>query len=102
MPQKSGDKGRWENSARKERRAAQFGEPRDSGRRDFNRDNQQSEGRKSFHSDRKFNGDRRDFGSNKGRDFHSNRDSRGNREQNNRNEKRNNSPVQFSSFRRGK
>ena len=95
VPQKSGEKGRWENSARKERRAAQFGEPRENreGRRDFNRDNQQSEQRKSFHSERKFGGDRRDF--------HSNRDNRGNREQNNRNEKRNNSPVQFSSMRRG-
>ena len=114
VPQKSGDKGRWENSARKERRAAQFGnggnngsEPRNDRRegrrednregsdfRDENRNNNFGNGeRKSFHSDRKFNGDRRDSSGNKGRNFRDNQ--RGN-------EKRNNSPVQFSSFRRGK
>ena len=92
VPQKSGDKGRWENSARKERRAAQFGEPRE---------NRGSEPRKSFHSDRKFDGDRRDSGNNKGRDFH--RDNKQNNRKNQRsNDKQNNSPVQFSSMRRGK
>ena len=99
VPQKSGDKGRWENSARKERRAAQFGEPqnngpranrgenregrRDDNRRDFREDNRNSNfgngERKSFHSDRKFNGNKK-------------------RQDNNRN----NSPVQFSSFKRGR
>ena len=97
VPQKSGDKGRWENSARKERRAAQFG------------NNGNGEQRKSFHSDRKFNGDRRDTSGNKGRDFRESdrcdfhRDNKQNSRNNQRgNEKRNNSPVQFSSFRRGK
>ena len=87
VPQKSGDKGRWENSARKERRAAQFGEPR----------NDRREERKSFHSDRKFNG-------NKGRDSQNNRNFRDKKQNNNprENDKRNNSPVQFSSMRRGK
>jgi radical SAM superfamily enzyme YgiQ (UPF0313 family) len=93
VPQKSGDKGRWENSARKERRAAQFGEPRNDRRegrrddnrerrdfRDENRNNNFGNGeRKSFHSDRKFNGNKK-------------------RQDNNRN----NSPVQFSSFKRGR
>ena len=103
VPQKSGDKGRWENSARKERRAALFGnnengEPRNDRRkgrrddnrerrdfRDENRNNNFGNGeRKSFHSDRKFNG--------------------GNRNNNPRknSEKRQNFPVQFSSMRRGK
>ena len=112
VPQKSGDKGRWENSARKERRAAQFGNGGNNGgdsrenrgnnrednreRRDFRDDNRNSnfgngEQRKSFHSDRKFNNDR---GGNK------NRDSRNNPRKNS--EKRQNSPVQFSSMRRGK
>ncbi len=116
VPQKSGDKGRWENSARKERRAAQFGNSGSNGgdsrenrgnnregrrednrdRRDFRDDNRNSnfgngEQRKSFHSDRKFNNDR---GGNK------NRDSRNNTRNNG--DKRQNSPVQFSSMRRGK
>ncbi|MDD5943809.1 YgiQ family radical SAM protein [Fibrobacter sp.] len=115
VPQKSGDKGRWENSARKERRAAQFGNSGNNGgdsrenrgnnregrrednreRRDFRNDNSNSNfgngERKSFHSDRKFNGDR---GGNK------NRDSRNNTRNNG--DKRQNSPVQFSSMRRGK
>jgi hypothetical protein len=116
VPQKSGEKGRWENSARKERRAAQFGDPRenrnnnregrrDDNHRDFRDENRNSnfgngEQRKSFHSDRKFNGDRRDSSGNKGRNF---RDNQQNNRNNQRgNEKRNNSPVQFSSFRRGK
>ena len=116
VPQKSGDKGRWENSARKERRAAQFGNSGNNGgdsrenrgnnregrrednreRRDFRDDNRNNnfgngEQRKSFHSDRKFNNDR---GGNK------NRDSRNNPRNNG--DKRQNSPVQFSSMRRGK
>ena len=116
VPQKSGDKGRWENSARKERRAAQFGEPqnngpranrgenregrRDDNRRDFrddNRNNNFGNGeRKSFHSDRKFSNDRRDSNGNKGRDF--NKNGGKSRQDNNRN----NSPIQFSSFKRGR
>jgi radical SAM superfamily enzyme YgiQ (UPF0313 family) len=106
VPQKSGDKGRWENSARKERRAAQFGEPRNDrreGRRDDNRERRDfrdenrngnfgSGERKSFHSDRKFNG-------NKGRDFNKNG---GKNRQDNKQNNRNNSPVQFSSFKRGR
>ena len=123
VPQKSGEKGRWENSARKERRAAQFGNSGNrEGRRDFNRDNPHDfrddnrnsnfgngEQRKSFHSDRKFGGDRRDTSGNKGRDFRESdrrdfhRDNKQNSRNNQRgNEKRNNSPVQFSSMRRGK
>ena len=116
VPQKSGDKGRWENSARKERRAAQFGNGGNNGgdsrekrgnnregrrednreRRDFRDDNRNSnfgngEQRKSFHSVRKFNNDR---GGNKSRDSRNNPRNNG--------DKRQNSPVQFSSFRRGK
>jgi hypothetical protein len=137
VPQKSGDKGRWENSARKERRAAQFGNSGNNGgdsrenrgnnregrrddnrdRRDFRDDNRSKnfgnsgngEQRKSFHSDRKFNGDdRREFGSNKGHDFRNSKsNNRGGGNQSNRsnprgNDKRSNSPVQFSSMRRGK
>ena len=95
VPKKVGEKGRWENSARRERRAAQFGNaPGNNERRDF-------------HSDR------RDENRNERRDFHANRDSRdfnknrSNRDfNNNRNEKRggnkNTPPVQFSSRRRGK
>ncbi|WP_298768480.1 YgiQ family radical SAM protein [uncultured Fibrobacter sp.] len=98
VPQKSGDKGRWENSARKERRAAQFGnndgnkggEPRND-RRDGHRDNN-GEPRKSFHSDRKFN----NRSGNKGRDFNK---KGGNSRPENR---RDSSPVQFSSSRRGR
>lgn len=111
VPQKSGDKGRWENSARKERRAAQFGEPRNDRRegrrednrerRDFRDDNRNSnfgngEQRKSFHSDRKFNNDR---GGNKGHNFNKNG---GKNRQDNKQNNRNNSPVQFSSFKRGR
>ncbi len=126
VPQKSGDKGRWENSARKERRAAQFGNSGNNGgdsrenrgnnregrrednreRRNFRDDNRNSnfgngEQRKSFHSDRKFNsGDRRDFRNSKS-------NNRGGGNQSNRsnprgNDKRSNSPVQFSSMRSGK
>ena len=116
VPQKSGDKGRWENSARKERRAAQFGNGGNNGgdsrekrgnnregrrednreRRDFRDYNRNSnfgngEQRKSFHSVRKFNNDR---GGNKSRDSRNNPRNNG--------DKRQNSPVQFSSFRRGK
>ena len=90
MPQKSGDKGRWENSARKERRAAQFG---NSGN---------GEQRKSFHSDRKFNRDQN-------RDSQNNRNFRDNRPNNRNNQRggnssggKNNSPVQFTSFKRGR
>ena len=86
VPQKSGDKGRWENSARKERRAAQFG----------NGGNNGGEPRKSFHSDRKFNNDR---GGNKGHNFNKNG---GKNRQDNKQNNRNNSPVQFSSFKRGR
>ena len=32
IPQKKGEKGRWENSARRERRAAQFGNKRHKGK----------------------------------------------------------------------
>lgn len=106
VPQKSGEKGRWENSARKERRAAQFGnngsgEPRNDRRegrrddnrerrdfRDENRNNNFGNGeRKSFHSDRKFNGGQRN-------------NPRGNNSSGN--SSKNNSPVQFSSFKRGR
>ena len=86
VPQKSGDKGRWENSARKERRAVQFG----------NGGNNGGEQRKSFHSDRKFNNDR---GGNKGHNFNKNG---GKNRQDNKQNNRNNSPVQFSSFKRGR
>lgn len=111
VPQKSGDKGRWENSARKERRAALFGnngsgEPRNDRRegrrddnrerrdfRDENRNNNFGNGeRKSFHSDRKFNGGQRN-------------NPRGNNQRGNNssgNSSKNNSPVQFSSFKRGR
>jgi hypothetical protein len=100
VPQKSGDKGRWENSARKERRAAQFGNSGNNGGDSRENRGNNREGRKSFHSDRKFNDDRRDFGSNKGRDFRTNKPN--NRDNQRGNEKRNSSPVQFSSMRRGK
>ena len=87
VPKKSGEKGRWENSARKERRAAQFGDASGNNqRRDFNRDNRRDEGRREFHSNR----DNRDF----------NKNSK-NRPQKNGGS-RNASPVQFTSRRRGR
>ena len=102
VPQKSGDKGRWENSARKERRAAQFGnnggnkggEPRND-RRDGHRDNNRE--RRDFNRSEERNNEQR-------KSFHSNRNFRDKKQHNNprENDKRNNSPVQFSSMRRGK
>ena len=102
VPKKVGEKGRWENSARRERRAAQFGEASGNNqrrednrneRREFNRE----EGR------REFNRDRREEGR---REFHANRDRSGfNNNRNNGSNKggnKNSSPVQFSSRRRGR
>ena len=94
VPKKSGEKGRWENSARKERRAAQFGEASGNNQRDFNRENR----------------DRREDNRNERREFHANRDSRdfNKNRSNNRNNggnkggNKNFSPVQFSSHRRGR
>ena len=102
VPQKSGEKGRWENSARRERRQAEFGdktwvprheqhnERRDDDRRDFHNDRRdfQQGDRKSFHSDRRGS-------SQNGRGNFQN-SSRGNSQ----NGKRNDSPVQFTSRRR--
>jgi hypothetical protein len=79
VPKKVGEKGRWENSARRERRAAQFGDASS---------NNQREGRREFHANR----DNRDFNKNRGND--SRRDFGG--------KNRNTPPVQFSSRRRGK
>jgi radical SAM superfamily enzyme YgiQ (UPF0313 family) len=97
VPKKVGEKGRWENSARRERRAAQFGnassgnagkgfsgnEMRRDDRRK-NRNEHREEGRREFHSNRD-NRDNRDFGRNRGN-----------------NPRGNDSPVQFSSRRRGR
>jgi hypothetical protein len=97
VPKKVGEKGRWENSARRERRAAQFGnassgnagkgfsgnEMRREDRRE-NRNEHREEGRREFHSNRD-NRDNRDFGRNRGN-----------------NPRGNDSPVQFSSRRRGR
>ena len=85
VPKKSGEKGRWENSARKERRAAQFGEASGNNqRREFNRDRRE-EGRREFHANRDRSG------------FNNNRNNGGNKGGN-----KNSSPVQFSSRRRGR
>ena len=90
VPKKVGEKGRWENSARRERRAAQFGEASDNNqrrednrneRREFNRE----EGRREFHANRDRSG------------FNNNRNNGGNKGGN-----KNSSPVQFSSRRRGR
>ena len=96
VPKKSGEKGRWENSARRERRAAQFGdasgnnqrrEDNRNDRREFNRENRdrREEGRREFHANR----DSRDFNKNRS----NNRNNGGNKSF---------SPVQFSSRRRGR
>ena len=102
VPKKSGEKGRRENSARRERRAAQFGDAVFGNPRD---------GRREFHSDRRDErNERRDENR---REFHANRDNRDfkNRGNNNRNSgnnggnkggNRNAPPVQFSSRRRGR
>ena len=85
VPKKVGEKGRWENSARRERRAAQFGEASDNNqRREFNRDRRE-EGRREFHANRDRSG------------FNNNRNNGGNKGGN-----KNSSPVQFSSRRRGR
>ncbi len=118
VPKKSGEKGRWENSARRERRAAQFGEAsgnnqrrednrnerrefnREEGRREFNRDRRE-EGRREFHANR----DSRDFNknrSNNARDFNNRNEKRGGSNGGNSGENKNFSPVQFSSRRRGR
>ena len=100
VPKKSGEKGRWENSARRERRAAQFGEASGNNqrrednrndRREFNRENRdrREEGRREFHANR----DSRDFNKNRS----NNRNNGGNKGGN-----RNAPPVQFSSRRRGR
>lgn len=82
VPKKVGEKGRWENSARRERRAAQFGNA--SGNNE----------RRDFHANR----DSRDFNKNRSnRDFNNGRNNGGNRGGN-----KNTPPVQFSSRRRGK
>lgn len=83
VPQKSGEKGRWENSARRERRQAEFGDktwtPRHE-QRNARRDDQRQEGR----------------GNNRGnRREENNKEKRGNSQG-----KRKFSPVQFSSKRR--
>lgn len=95
VPKKTGEKGRWENSSRRERRQAEFGdktwtprhEQRNERRDDDRRDFQQGD-RKSFHSDRRGS-------SQNGRGNFQN-SSRGNSQ----NGKRNDSPVQFTSRRR--
>ncbi len=100
VPKKVGEKGRWENSARKERRAAQFGEASGNNqrrednrneRREFNRENRdrRDEGRREFHANR----DSRDFNKNRS----NNRNNGGNKGGN-----KSSSPVQFSSRRRGR
>ena len=90
VPKKVGEKGRWENSARRERRAAQFGEASGNNqrrednrneRREFNRE----EGRREFHANRDRSG------------FNNNRNNGGNK-----GGTKNSSPVQFSSRRRGR
>ena len=96
VPKKVGEKGRWENSARRERRAAQFGEASGNNqrrednrneRREFNRENRdrREEGRREFHANRDRSG------------FNNNRNNGGNKGGN-----KNSSPVQFSSRRRGR
>jgi uncharacterized radical SAM protein YgiQ len=96
VPKKSGEKGRWENSARRERRAAQFGEA--SGNNQRREDNRNE--RREFNRE---NRDRREEGR---REFHANRDRSGfNNNRNNGENKggnKNSSPVQFSSRRRGR
>jgi hypothetical protein len=97
VPQKSGDKGRWENSARKERRAAQFGEPRND-RRENNREGRRDDNRerRDFRDENRNN----NFGNGERKSFHSDRKFGGNKKRQDNN--RNNSPVQFSSFKRGR
>lgn len=99
VPQKSGEKGRWENSARKERRAAQFGNNGGNGGENRRGDYQERRGnenrRKEFHSDKNFSRDK--FTQQKRRDKKP--------RNNNRSNSGNGggfSPVQFSSHRRGR
>ena len=95
VPKKVGEKGRWENSARRERRAAQFGNASGNNeRRDFDRRDENRSERRDFHANR----DSRDFNKNRSnRDFNNGRNNGGNRGGN-----KNTPPVQFSSRRRGK
>jgi uncharacterized radical SAM protein YgiQ len=95
VPKKVGEKGRWENSARRERRAAQFGNASGNNeRRDFDRRDENRSERRDFHANR----DSRDFNRNRSnRDFNNSRNNGGNRGGN-----KNTPPVQFSSRRRGK
>lgn len=95
VPKKVGEKGRWENSARRERRAAQFGNASGNNeRRDFDRRDENRSERRDFHANR----DSRDFNKNRSnRDFNNSRNNGGNRSGN-----KNTPPVQFSSRRRGK
>ena len=95
VPKKVGEKGRWENSARRERRAAQFGNASGNNeRRDFDRRDENRSERRDFHANR----DSRDFNKNRSnRDFNNSRNNGGNRGGN-----KNTPPVQFSSRRRGK
>ena len=95
VPKKVGEKGRWENSARRERRAAQFGNASGNNeRRDFDRRDESRNERRDFHANR----DSRDFNKNRSnRDFNNSRNNGGNRGGN-----KNTPPVQFSSRRRGK
>jgi len=94
VPKKSGEKGRWENSARRERRTAQFGEasgnkPREGRREDSRRE----DGRREFHANR----DSRDFNKNR-----NNNRNNGGYNSGNKGGNKNSSPVQFSSHRRGR
>ena len=94
VPKKVGEKGRWENSARRERRAAQFGEA-------FGNNQRREEGRREFHANR----DSRDFNKNRNnnaRDFNNRNEKRGGSNGGNRGGNKNSSPVQFSSRRRGR
>jgi hypothetical protein len=96
VPKKSGEKGRWENSARRERRAAQFGNANsgNAGKGFSGNEMRREEGRREFHSNR----DNRDFGRNRGNNPRGN----GGNNRPSGDKKRNDSPVQFSSRRRGR
>ncbi len=95
VPKKSGEKGRWENSARRERRAAQFGNASSGNSNNRNSGNEmRREDRREFHSNR----DNRDFVRNRGNNPRGN----GGNNRPSGDKRRNDSPVQFSSRRRGR
>lgn len=108
VPKKTGEKGRWENSSRRERRQAEFGEKTWTPKHEL-RDEQRRDDRNDFRRDDRDGRSRNKSGMTKGqsgmtdgrKSFHrDNRqdDRRDDRSQN----RRNDSPVQFTSRRRGR